>query len=84
MRRGRRESAAGGVAGDERGVPDGGGALDLGRNGILVTEKEASGTSVIHVEPWVEPMTHPFVVAARDEGGKNVEAAAKSVLLRVK
>jgi hypothetical protein len=56
--------------------------LDIGLNGILITEKESSRTFVIYAEPWVEPTTHPFVVLAKNEA-KNSEYAAKSVLLRV-
>jgi WD40 repeat protein len=80
----RRNNFAGRIPVEVRGLPHGVRVLDVGLNGILITEKESSRTFVIHAEPWVEAMTHPFVVAARDEGGKNVEAAAKSVLLRVK
>ncbi len=80
----RRNGFAGRIPVEVRGLPHGVRVLDVGLNGILITEKETSRTFVIHAEPWVEPMTHPFVVSARDEGGKNVEAAAKSVLLRVK
>jgi hypothetical protein len=56
--------------------------LDVGLNGILITEAETTRTFVIRAEPWVEPTTHPFVVFARREG-KNTEHAAKSVLLKV-
>ena len=66
-----------------RGLPHGVRVLDVGLNGILITEKETSRTFVIYVEPWVSRRTHPFVVVAKQEG-KNAEFAAKSVLLRVK
>jgi hypothetical protein len=56
--------------------------LDIGLNGILITESETTRTFVIRAEPWVEPMAHPFVVLARREG-KNTEHAARSLLLRV-
>lgn len=67
---------------DVRGLPHGVRVLDLGLNGILITEKETQRTIVIYAEPWVEASAHPFVVFARREG-KNTEHAAKSVLLKV-
>jgi WD40 repeat protein len=79
----RRNGFAGRIPVEVQGLPHGVRVLDVGLNGILITEKETTRTFVIHAEPWVEPMTHPFVVAAKQEG-KNVEYAAKSVLLRVK
>ena len=65
-----------------KGLPHGVRVLDVGLNGILITEKETTRTFVLFAEPWVQPMTHPFVVLAKREG-KNTEHAAKSVLLRV-
>ncbi|HEX5272940.1 MAG TPA: hypothetical protein VFW33_20725, partial [Gemmataceae bacterium] len=65
-----------------RGLPHGVRVLDVGLNGILITEKETTRTIVIHAEPWVEPGAHPFVVLARSER-KGTEHAAKSVLLKV-
>ncbi len=54
--------------------------LDVGLNGILITE--TTRTMVLHAEPWVEPVEHPFVVLAKREG-KNTEHVAKSVLLKI-
>jgi hypothetical protein len=65
-----------------RGLPHGVRVLDIGLNGILITEKETSRTFVIYAEPWVKPTTHPFVVLARSER-RGTEHAAKSVLLKV-
>jgi len=65
-----------------RGLPHGVRVLDIGLNGILITEQESSRTFVIYAEPWVKPMTHPFVVLAKSER-KSTEHAAKSVLLRL-
>ena len=79
----RRNGFMGRIPLEVRGLPHGVRVLDVGLNGILITEKETMRTFVIHAEPWVEPTEHPFVVLAKREG-KNVEYAAKSVLLRVK
>ena len=57
--------------------------LDIGLNGILITERDTEREVAIYAEPWVPVMDHPFVVLARREG-KNTEHAAKSVLLKVK
>jgi hypothetical protein len=78
----RRNGFAGRVPIDVRGLPHGVRVLDIGLNGILITEKETSRTVVIYCEPWVKPTTHPFVVLSRSER-KGTEHAARSVLLKV-
>jgi hypothetical protein len=78
----RRNKFAGRVPLDVRGLPHGVRVLDIGLNGILITEQVSSRTIEIYCEPWVTPTEHPFVVLARREG-KNTEHAAKSVLLKV-
>jgi WD40 repeat protein len=78
----RRKGFGGRVPLDVRGLPHGVRVLDIGLNGILITEKESSRTFAIYAEPWVQPTAHPFVVLARHEG-KGGEYAAKSVLLKV-
>jgi hypothetical protein len=78
----RRNGFAGRVPLDVRGLPHGVRVLDIGLNGILITEKESTRTIVIYAEPWVKPMAHPFVVLSRSER-KGTEHAAKSVLLKV-
>jgi hypothetical protein len=65
-----------------RGLPHGVRVLDIGLNGILITEKETRRTVELYAEPWVQPTEHPIVVLARHEG-KKTEHAAKSVLLRI-
>jgi hypothetical protein len=78
----RRQGFKGRIPLEVRGLPHGVRVLDVGLNGILITEAETSRTFVLHAEPWVRPMAHPFVVLARHEG-KGAEYAAPSVLLRV-
>jgi WD40 repeat protein len=78
----RRNGFAGRIPLDVRGLPHGVRVLDIGLNGILITEKETTRTIVIYAEPWVEPTAHPFVVLARSER-KGTEHAARSVLLKV-
>ncbi len=78
----RRNGFKGRVPLEVRGLPHGVRVLDIGLNGILITQKETRRTFVIYAEPWVKPTAHPFVVLARREG-KSTEHAARSVLLRV-
>jgi WD40 repeat protein len=78
----RRNGFKGRVPLDVRGLPHGVRVLDIGLNGILITEAVSSRTLEIYCEPWVKPTEHPFVVLGRREG-KNTEHAAKSVLLKV-
>jgi hypothetical protein len=78
----RRNGFKGRVPIEVRGLPRGVRVLDIGLNGILITEKDDGRTFAIYAEPWVQPQTHPFVVLAKNEG-KGTEFAAKSVLLRI-
>jgi WD40 repeat protein len=78
----RHDGFTGRIPVEVRGLPHGVRVLDIGLNGILITEKETTRTVVIYAEPWVEPAAHPFVVLARSER-KGTEHAARSVLLRV-
>jgi WD40 repeat protein len=78
----RRKGFAGRIPVEVRGLPHGVRVLDIGLNGILITEQQTSRTVVIYCEPWVTPRDHPFVVLARHEGTGR-EFAARSVLLRM-
>jgi hypothetical protein len=78
----RRKGFTGRVPLEVRGLPHGVRVLDIGLNGILITEQEASRTFVIYAEPWVHAMTHPFVVLSKRES-TGAEYAARSVLLKV-
>ena len=67
---------------DVRGLPHGVRVLDIGLNGILITERDKSREIVIYADPWVQAMEVPLVVLARSER-KGTEHAAKSVLLKI-
>jgi WD40 repeat protein len=73
---------AGRVPLDVRGLPHGVRVLNIGLNGILITEKETNREVVLYAEPWVQPMEHPLVVLSRSEA-KGTEHTTKSVLLKV-
>jgi hypothetical protein len=79
----RRNNFKGRVPLDVRGLPHGVRVMNIGLNGILLTERDSAREVVIYAEPWVKPMTHPLTVLSRREStGK--EYAAKSVTLTVK
>jgi hypothetical protein len=78
----RRNGFKGRIPLEVRGLPHGVRVLDIGLNGILITERESSRTVVLYAEPWVAATTQPIVVFARREG-KNTEHAARSVRLKV-
>ena len=65
-----------------RGLPHGVRVLDIGLNGILLTERDTTREFVIYAEPWVPPGDHPIAVVAKSER-KGTDHAAKSVLLTV-
>jgi hypothetical protein len=78
----RRNNFKGRIPIEVRGLPHGSRVLDIGLNGILITERETNRVITIYTEPWAQPTEHPFVVLAKREG-TNREHAAQSVLLRV-
>jgi WD domain, G-beta repeat len=78
----RRNDFKGRVPLEVRGLPHGVRVLDVGLNGILITERDTEREVAIFAESWVKPMDHPFVVLSKREG-KNTEHAAKSVMLKV-
>jgi hypothetical protein len=78
----RRGGFTGRVPLDVRGLPHGVRVLNIGLNGVLITEKETSRAVELYCEPWVAPTEHPIVVLARREG-KGTEYAAPSVMLHV-
>ena len=73
---------AGRVPLDVKNLPHGVRVLNVGLNGILVTERETSREVVLFAESWVKPMERPIVVLARREGTAG-EFAAKPVELKV-
>jgi hypothetical protein len=78
----RRNGFAGRVPVEVRGLPHGVRVLDIGLNGILITERETQRTIVLQAETWVPPATRPIIVLARREG-KNTEHGAAPVWLKV-
>jgi hypothetical protein len=79
----RRNGFKGRVPIDVRGLPRGVRVLNIGLNGILITERDTQREIVLHAEPWVQPTERPMIVIATREG-KPPEHGAKPVLLKVK
>jgi dipeptidyl aminopeptidase/acylaminoacyl peptidase len=73
---------AGRVPIEVRGLPHGVRVLNIGLNGILITERETRREIVLFAEPWVQPMEHPIVIVALREG-TGAQHAAPSVLLQI-
>lgn len=79
----RRNGFKGRVPLDVRGLPHGVRVMNIGLNGILLTERDSEREVVIYAEPWVKPTAHPLSVLSRREStGK--EYAGKTVTLTVK
>ncbi len=78
----RRNGFTGRVPLEVRGLPHGVRVLDIGLNGILITERESRRTITMYAEPWVRATERPIVVLARREG-KNSEHGARPVLLKI-
>ncbi len=52
---------------DIRNLPHGVRVLDVGLNGILVTEEESSRTFTLYAEPWVKPLEQTIFAVGRVE-----------------
>lgn len=68
---------------DVKNLPHGVRVLNVGLNGILITEREKSREVVLYAEPWVKPQARPIVITAKRDG-VNTEHGAKPIVLEVK
>lgn len=48
-------------------LPHGVRVLNIGLNGVLVTETQTERTVFLYAEPWAEPMERPFYVSGKLE-----------------
>ena len=48
-------------------LPQGVRVLDIGLNGVLITETQVERSMFLLAEPWVRPMVRPFYAVARAE-----------------
>jgi hypothetical protein len=78
----RRNNFKGRIPLEVRGLPHGVRVMNIGLNGILITEAESKRRITLYAEPWVKPTEQPFVVSATREG-QGSEHGAPAVMLRV-
>jgi hypothetical protein len=77
----RKNGFSGRIPVDVRNLPLGVRVLDIGLNGVLITEADRSRKFVLYCEPWVKPQTRPFYVVGNVEGAMGY--AAPSLTLRI-
>lgn len=63
----RGEAFKGRIPIDVRNLPYGVRVLDIGLNGVLITEREQEREIRIYAEPWVKPQQRPFYAVGRAE-----------------
>ena len=61
---------------DVKNLPQGVRVLDIGLNGVLITEKQVERTMFLQVEPWVKPMVRPFYAVAKAESAGTEDSSA--------
>jgi len=69
---------------DVQNLPHGLRVLDIGLNGVLITEGTTSREFVVRCDPWAEPGRFPFFASARVEAKGNERHASPAVWLEVK
>lgn len=67
---------------DVKNLPFGVRVLNIGLNGVLVTEKQTERTVAIYAEPWAIPQERPFFAVGRVEAN-GTEHPAPPILLKV-
>jgi hypothetical protein len=80
----RHHGFAGRVPIEVRNLPFGVRVLDVGLNGVLVTEEETSRRFVLAAEPWAKPTSRPFYAVARVESDPASLVASLPILLHVR
>jgi hypothetical protein len=78
----RSEAFSGRVPIDVRNLPHGVRVLNIGLNGVLITESEVERTVFLYAEPWVMPTERPFFAVGRLEAA-GTESAAPPITLVV-
>lgn len=81
----RHNGFAGRVPIDLKNLPYGVRVLDIGLNGVLITESVKSRRFTVYCEPWVKPMQRMIYCTVRTETGSGAptEVAASPILLEV-
>jgi hypothetical protein len=79
----RRNGFKGRVPCDIQNLPPGVRVVNVGLNGVLVTETQSSRTFTLHAEEWVKPITQPIYVVATVESNSPTLHPSPSLLLNV-
>lgn len=80
----RRNGFKGRVPIDVQNLPHGLRVLDVGLNGVLVTEETISRSFVVHCDPWAIPGPVTFYASGRVESKSNERHASPPIRLEVK
>jgi hypothetical protein len=63
--------------------PPGVRVVNVGLNGVLVTESQSSRTFTLHAEDWAKPITQPIYVVGRVESNSPTMHPSAPILLQV-
>jgi hypothetical protein len=66
-----------------RNLPPGVRVVNVGLNGVLVTEEQSSRTFTLHAEEWARPITQPIYVVATVESNSPTMHPSPALLLNV-
>ena len=64
-------------------LPPGVRVVNVGLNGVLVTESQSSRTFTLHAEDWAKPITQPIYVVGRVESNSSTMHPSAPILLQV-
>ena len=64
-------------------LPPGVRVVNVGLNGVLVTESQSSRTVTLHAEDWAKPITQPVYVVGRVESNSPTMHPSAPILLQV-
>lgn len=79
----RRNGFKGRVPCEIQNLPPGVRVVNVGLNGVLVTEAQSSRTFTLHAEEWARPISQPIYVVARVESNSPTMHPSPSLLLQV-
>jgi len=65
-------------------LPPGVRVVNVGLNGVLVTEDQTSRTFTLRAEDWVQPIEQPVYVVAEVESGSSTLHASHALMLKVR
>ncbi len=66
-----------------RNLPPGVRVVNVGLNGVLVTESQSSRTFTLHAEDWAKPITQPFYVVGEVESNSPTMHPSAPITLQV-